>query len=150
MISNIFKNRLRNSRLTSPDIEGGTSYPGRVTKTVTGSLSLAECYGTVIDNYGQAASMTLTMPAACSQINFQFEVVTTGFAIYIKAAPGDKFYHNGVALDDGDKIGVTSPVVGDCIWIEGMRTGASTYDLRSISGQKDCLEIAYPWVDSGA
>ena len=150
MMSNIFKNRLKNQKLTSPDIEGGTSYPGRVTKSVTGNLSLAECSGIIVDNYGQTAPMTLTLPAACDQINFQFEVVTTGFAIYLKAASGNKFYHNGVALDNGDKIGVVSPVVGDCVWIEGMRTGASTYDLRSVSGQKDCLEIAYPWVDSGA
>ena len=118
-------------------------YPKRITKTETGSLSLAECSGTVVSNYGQTAEMTLTLPSAADQINFKFEVVTTGFAIYLKAAANDKFYHDGVALDDADKIGLASPAVGDHVWIEGMRSGETTYDLRSTSG-------IGAWADSGA
>jgi len=156
--SNIFHTWLKNKKVVNPDIDGGTidgatigettpstirGYPKRINKTETGTLSLAECSGTIISNYGQGAAMTLTLPAAADQINFKFEVVTTGYAVYLKAGASDKYYHDGVTLDDGDKIGIALPAVGDCVYVEGMRTGETTYDLRSTSG-------IGAWADSGA
>lgn len=144
--------------LTKVDIDAGTidgvtigettpntirGYPKRITKTETGVLSLAECSGTIINNYGQTADMTLTFPGAADQINCKFEVVTTGFAVYLKAGATDKYEHDGVWTDDADKIGIALPAVGDCVYVEGMRTGETTYDLRSTSG-------IGAWADSGA
>lgn len=143
MISNVFKKRFRNCELNGGSISGTNFSAKRVTKTATGTLTLEECMGCVIDNYGQTASMTLTIPAAASTISFKFEVVTTGHAVYMKAGTGDKHYLDGVALDDGDKVGIASPALGDCLYVEGMRTGATSYDLRSSSG-------VGAWVDSGA
>ena len=136
------------AKMAAPGAIGETAsntirgYPKRITKTETGALSLAECSGTIINNYGQTADMTLTFDAACDQINCKFEVVTTGYAVYLKAAANDKFYHDGIALDDADKIGIALPTLGDHVWIEGMRTGEATWDLRSTSG-------IGAWADSG-
>jgi len=142
MISNLFKKRFRNCEFDGGEISGTNFAPKRVTKTETGTLTLEECMGTVIDNTGQAAVMTLTVPAAVSEIGFKFEVVTPGNAVYLKAGPSDKYEHDGVWTDDADKIGIALPVVGDCVCIEGMRTGETTYDLRSTSG-------IGAWADSG-
>lgn len=118
-------------------------YYSAVNKTATGSLSATECINTLIDNYGQGAAMTLTLPTAAAGYYCIVAVVTTGYAIYIKAGASDKIYLDGTALDDADKVGISSPALGDCIQFMTYRTGASSYDWMASSG-------VGLWVDSGA
>lgn len=125
-------------------LDGDTRLPRTVTKTETGNLSAAEVSNTLISNYGQGAATTLTLPTAAANMGFVFVVSTTGNAIHIKAGPNDKLYLAGIALDDGDKASMTSPVLAATASCFTFQTGASTYDwiFEPINGGV--------WVDGGA
>jgi hypothetical protein len=112
-------------------------------KTATGDLSTSDVGSTLINNYGQGAAMTLTLPAAAQNYSFAVIVSTTGYAIYLKAGTGDKIYLDGTALDDGDKVGIASPAVGDMCSFFSFKTGASAWDWY-------CCSVKGGWVDSGA
>jgi hypothetical protein len=102
-----------------------------------------ECSSTIISNYGQSATMTLTFPTASAGLGFVFTVATTGYAIHLKAGSSDKIYLDGVALDDGDKASCSSPAVGDSIIFYSFKTDASTYDWIASSQNGT-------WIDGGA
>ncbi len=114
-----------------------------ITKAADATLTRGEVSNTTISNYGQSASMTLTLPTAAANMGFLFVVSTTGNAVYLKAGTNDKILLNGVATDDNEKIGIASPASGNCVALFTYQTGASTYDwiANSIDGV---------WVDSGA
>ena len=137
------------SIMASPGAIGETlpntvrGYYKRISKSASGYLTKEECAGTVIDNYGQTASMTLTLPSGESGIGFLMEVTVGGNPVYLKSPPSDKFFHDGIYTDDGDKIGIAAPAHGDTVWIESMRSGESEYNYRSTSG-------IGAWADSGA
>ena len=118
-------------------------YYSSINKAATVALTATECINTVIDNYGQGAAMTLTLPAAAAGYFFIFTVTTVGYAVYLKAGATDKIYLDGTALDDADKVGVAAPVLGDCIQFMTFRTGAATYDWMASS------QVGL-FVDSGA
>jgi len=113
-----------------------------VSKTATGDLTVAECCNTVISNYGQDAAMTLTLPTAEAGLSFIFTVTTTGYAIHLKAGANDKVYLDSIALDDGDKVSLATPAVGNAISCMSFKNGASGYDyiMTTISGV---------WTDGG-
>lgn len=124
-------------------LDGDTRLPRTVTKTETGNLSAAEVSNTIISNYGQGAATTLTLPTATANMSFLVIVSTTGNALHIKAAASDKLIVDGIALDDNDKISLTTPVVGNSASFVSFQTGASTYDwiVTTISGV---------WTDGGS
>jgi len=114
-----------------------------IIKASTGDLTAAECTNTCISNYNQGAAMTLTLPAAAVGLNFVLTVVTTGYAIHLKAGASDKIYLDGVALDDADKVSLATPAAGDCIAFFTWKSGASTYDWIA-------LTQTGVWADGGA
>lgn len=115
-----------------------------IVKAATATLTAAECTSTIIENYGQSAANTLTLPAAAVGLNFIAQVFTIGQGAFnIKAGTGDKIYFDGTALDDGDKVSCATPVVGNFITFWVIKSGASTYDWMAASGQGT-------WTDGGA
>ena len=131
-------------QMTGPQgAQGESGAMSEVVKSSTTTLSATECRNTTISNYGQTAEMTLTLPTADAGLGFIFTVITTGYAIHLKAGSSDKIYLDGVALDDGDKASRSSPAVGDSIVFYSFKTGASTYDWIAFSQNGT-------WVDGGA
>lgn len=114
-----------------------------ITKASTDTLTAQEVTNSMIDNYGQGAASTLTLPTAASGMAFLFTVSTTGYAIHIKAGASDKIYLDAVALDDGDKVSLATPALGDFITFWTFKTGGSTWDWVASSG-------IVAWADGGA
>ena len=114
-----------------------------VTADSTGTLSAANCAGTLINNLGQAAANTQTLPAAATGLNFIAQISTSGTGAFnLKAGTGDKIYLDGVALDDGDKVSCATPTIGNFITFWTIPI-ASAWDWVASSGQGD-------WTDGGA
>lgn len=113
------------------------------TVTSTATLTAVQTSGTVLSNYGQSAEATLTLPAAAEGLGLTFIVTTTGNALHIKAGASDKIYLDGAALDDGDKVSLATPAVGDAVSCLAFRSGESTWDWL-------CTSIAGAWTDGGA
>jgi hypothetical protein len=108
-----------------------------ITKSSTATLTAAECKGTVINNLGQTAETTLTLPTCEAGLNFLLQVSTSGAgAVHIKAGASDKHYFDGVTLDDGDKVSISTPAVGDCFAMTAIQTGESSWDwmTSTVSG----------------
>jgi len=110
------------------NVSGRFSYNITVIKTATGNLSAAEVTNTIINNYGQGAETTLTLPAAAAGMNFMLVISTTGNAIHIKAGASDKIYLDGTALDDGDKVSLATPAVANSATFYTIQTGAAAWD----------------------
>jgi len=114
-----------------------------VIKSSTTTLTADECKGTLINNYGQVDETTLTLPTADEGLNFMAIIGTDGAgSFHLKAGSSDKIYLDGTALDDGDKVSLTTPVVGNAINFTSFQTGASSYDwiAQTIDGT---------WIDGG-
>lgn len=114
-----------------------------IIQATTDTLTAAEVKGTIINNYGQSAANTQTLPAASMGLNALFVLSTIGNAFHVDVQAGDKFYLDGVALDNGDKISCSTPVVGDRLSVIAVQTGASSYDWLALS-------IQGIWTDGGA
>ena len=112
-------------------------------QATTDTLTAAEMKSTVINNYGQGAANTQTLPTAAEGLNALFIIATVGFAFHIDVQATDKVYLDGAALDDGDKISNATPAIGDSISIIAFQTGASAYDWRAQT-------IQGTWIDGGA
>lgn len=111
-----------------------------VTQAATDTLTAAECQGCVISNYGQAADNTQTLPAAAEGLHGLVVIGTAGAgAFHLKAGTGDKIYLDGKALDDGDKVSLATPAVGDNFTFFSFQTGASAYDWIVTSGSQGTL-----------
>lgn len=140
--------RPRNLYASGTGIFGGsvtaTGYKTTTTTVAsTATLTAAQTSGTVLSNYGQSAEATLTLPAAAEGLGLTFIVTTTGNALHIKAGASDKIYLDGAALDDGDKVSLATPAVGDAVSCLAFRSGESTWDWL-------CTSIAGAWTDGGA
>ena len=102
----------------------------------SGSLSAANVSGTVITNYGQAASdVALALPTAASGYSFVGVVGTTqaGNTWKFTADTSDKIYLDGVAGTDNQSVIVT-PAVGNFITLFTFQTGAGAYDWIAVTG----------------
>uniref|UniRef100_A0A6M3KHE8 Uncharacterized protein n=1 Tax=viral metagenome TaxID=1070528 RepID=A0A6M3KHE8_9ZZZZ len=119
-----------------------TSKFDEVVKAATDSIKVAECKGTLINNYGQGAASTLTLPTAVEGYALQIVITDTDDSLYIDVQGTDKFYLDGVALDDGDRVTNGTPAVGDMISIISVQTGASEWNwiANTIKGT---------WADGG-
>jgi len=111
-----------------------------VTQAATDTLTAAECRGCVVSNYGQVAENTQTLPAAAEGLHGLVVIGTAGAgAFHLKAGAGDKIYLDGKALDDGDKVSLATPAVGDNFTFFSFQTGASAYDWIVTSGSQGTL-----------
>lgn len=106
-----------------------------VIKSSTGNLSVAECSGTLISNYGQSAANTQTLPTAQAGLSGTCIIATAGAgAFHLKAGANDKIYLDGTALDDGDKASISTPAIGNSMSFIAFQTGSGTFDWLVISG----------------
>lgn len=135
---------------------GGSSFDGsadinvvkivntEIPQAATDALVAAECYGTIINNYGQGAENTQTLPAAAAGLSFLVIIGTAGAgAFHVKAAANDKIYLDGTALDDADKVSLATPAVGNAATFFCFQTGEAAYDWY-------CSTINGTWTDGGA
>lgn len=112
-----------------------------VTKSETGTLTAAECSGTLMSNYGQTEENTQTLPTASEGLNAIVVIGTSGAgAFHLKAGPSDKIYLDGTALDDGDKVSIATPAVGDHFTFISFQTGSSTLDWIVESGRGSLID----------
>ena len=116
-------------------ITGATITYNEIIKAATGTLTAAECSETIINNYGQSAENTQTLPAATEGLSGTIVIGTAGAgAFHLKAGASDKIYLDGVALDDGDKVSLATPAVGNFFSFFSFQTGAAAYDWMVITG----------------
>jgi len=106
-----------------------------IVQASTDTLTAAECSSKIINNYGQAAENTQTLPTAAKGLNGICVIATAGAgAFHLKAGASDKIYLDGTALDDGDKVSLATPAVGDYFTFWAFQTGASAYDWIVTTG----------------
>lgn len=106
-----------------------------IVQAATDTLTAAECSGTIINNYGQAAANTQTLPAASEGLSGTVVIATAGAgAFHLKAGASDKIYLDGTALDDGDKASIATPAVGNSMSFFAFQTAAAAWDWLVISG----------------
>ena len=109
-------------------------------EAATDNIGAIQCRGNVINNYGQAADATLTLPTAVVGLNFTVILGTT-VAKYFHLDPqaGDSIYLDGVTTGDGKYVGVPSATIGNSLSCATFQTGATPdYDWL-------CSTIAGAW-----
>jgi len=101
------------------------------------ALSTSQCYGGLINNYGQTDNATLTLLAAATGMNFIVALGTT-VAKYFRLEPNanDYIILDGTAGADGKYVGIASAVAGAMIQFIAIQTGASEWNwcATTISG----------------
>lgn len=109
-------------------------------EAATDTLTANQCSGGLINNYGQANDMTLTLPAAAAGMSFTVILGTT-VAKYFRIDPNasDSVYLDGVTTGDGKYIGVASAAIGNAVACQTFQTGASAYDWF-------CATVSGAWV----
>jgi len=104
------------------------------------NIGAIQCRGNIINNYGQAADATLTLPTAVVGLNFTVILGTT-VAKYFRLDPqaGDSIYLDGITTGDGKYVGVPSATIGNSLSCATFQTGATPdYDWL-------CSTIAGAW-----
>ena len=108
-----------------------------VVKASGGSITALDCSGTIVNNYGQSADATLTLPAAATGLSFVVALGTT-VAKYYRIDPdaGDQIFLDGTGAGDGKYVGIASAAAGKAISFMAIKTGESSYDwiATTISG----------------
>jgi len=115
-------------------------------KTENGTLTAAECSGTIVSNYGMTdADCTIDLPTAEEGLAFICilpAVRAKFFKLHCPAAQADKIYLSGVAGSDDGNVGVAS----------GYATGASCsmFTFKASNGGYDwfCIPLFGTWVAS--
>lgn len=106
-----------------------------IIQATSDTLTISEVSGVQINNYGQTAENTQTLPAAAKGLYGQVAIATAGAgAFHLKAGASDKIYLDGVALDDGDKASLATPAVGDFFSFYAFQNGVGVFDWIVISG----------------
>lgn len=128
------------------NVAGGISAGvAEIVQSATDTLSVQECRNTIINNYGQLAANTQTLPTAESGLSGMVIIGTSGAgALHLKAGANDKIYLDGTALDDADKVSLAAPVVGDYFNFFAFKTGATSYDWVVCSGAQGVLTDGGP------
>lgn len=112
-----------------------------VVKPATGALTAVDCGDTSISNYGQSAENTQTLPACASKLGGLVTIATAGAGDFnLKAGAGDKIYLDGTALDNGDKVTLDTPLVGDFFSFVSFKSGAATYDWIVRTGEGSLID----------
>lgn len=82
--------------------------PPEIFKTSTGTLKVSEVAGTTINNTGQSAANTQTLPTCAASLSASIVLPESGVGdFHLKAGASDKIYRDGVPQDNGDKISTT-------------------------------------------
>jgi hypothetical protein len=105
------------------------------TLTDGATLTVAQCTGLNLHNYGQAAAITVTLPAAAAELNFVITVCTKyNAALKIQRAGSDTMIVDGAASKT--YFTSTNQEVGSAISCRAIKTGASAYTwlCTTISG----------------
>jgi hypothetical protein len=115
-----------------------------IIKASTTPLTAGEVANTQINNYGQAAEATLTLPVAISGYRFVVRLGTAGKPLHLKPSGTDVVYLDGIALTAGNKISNNgaSALVGDTIVLQTFETGANSWSWEANS-------VVGIWVDGG-
>ena len=114
-----------------------------VNYTATGDIDISDCNGSILNNWGQEAEATLTLPVAASGLHFKVIISESTYALHIKANTDDKIILDGTALDNADKVSLASPAVADSAFFFTFQTGASKWNWA-------CQTITGTWTDGGA
>lgn len=112
-------------------------------KTATGVLTAAEVTDAFLNNVGQGAIMTLTLPPAAPGMNFILDVITLGYAIHLKPHASNKIIFWATAFDDGDKLSLATPAIYDSVSFWVIETSAGSYDWHA-------EHSLGTWTDGGA
>ena len=104
--------------------------------TASATLNASQVRGTVINNYGQTAAVTLELPAAVRGMSFS-AVLGTTVAQTFRLDPNinDLIILDGVAGADGKYVGLAAAVQGAAISCLTIQTGASAWDWACYTGQ---------------
>jgi hypothetical protein len=101
---------------------------------VSGNMSNVQSYGSVINNYGQAADVIITLPTCAKGMNFIFLAGTTVAKYYrFTPAAGDSIYLDGTTTGDAKYVALATITKGDSIQFVAYQTGASAYDWYAVS-----------------
>jgi len=108
-------------------------------EAATDTLTIDQCYGGMINNYGQAADVTLTIPTISAGMNFDV-ILGTAVAKYFRLDPDANtlIILDGVASTDGKYIGIAAAVQGAAVTCRAIQTGAAAYDWA-------CYTISGAW-----
>ena len=118
---------------TTPGIVRG--YTDEIVQAATDTLTVAECAGTIINNYGQGSANTQTLPAAAEGLSGTVCISAAGVGAFnLKAGAGDKIYLNGTATADGEKASLATPAVGDFFTFYTVQTEAAAWDWVVTTG----------------
>lgn len=116
-------------------IENGTIAFTEIVQPATDTLTSDEVKTTQINNYGQSAENTQTLPTCAAGMSGRVVITAAGVgAFHLKAGASDKIYLDGVALDDGDKVSLATPAVGNYFNFFSFKNAASAYDWAVVSG----------------
>ena len=113
---------------------------GMIAESVVAStigMTNPQAFGGVLNNYGQAGNVIVTVPALAKGMNFTLSLGTTAAFYYrITLGAGDIAYLDGVAGSAAGSIQVVSAVAGNQLQCQTAQTGASSYALfcDTISG----------------
>ena len=112
-----------------------TSYK-EIVATASATLSAAQVRGTVINNYGQTAAVSLELPAAVRGMSFS-AVLGTTVAQTFRLDPNinDLIILDGVAGANGKYVGLAAATQGAVISCLTIQTGASAWDWACYTGQ---------------
>lgn len=120
---------------TTPNIVRGTNK--EIFKTANGTLTAAECSGTVVSNYGMTdADCTIDLPTAAEGLSFVCILPTVRakfFKLHCPTAQADKIYLLGVAGSDDGNVGVASGyATGSAISMFTFKASDGNYDWMAI------------------
>lgn len=103
-------------------------------KSASGSLSIAEISGTIINNYGQSADMILTLPTAEEGLSC-IVVCGTTIANYIRITTdsSDLIILDGESGADGEYIQIESASLGSAISLMTFKSGESSWEWLAIT-----------------
>ena len=118
---------LTNYLLTTPQIQGT-----EITVAANTTLVATQAYGTRVNNYGQTAAITATLPTAASGMDIVFAFGTATPARFTVAASGSIFYYSGATSAN---VYIATPAVGDYFVIYSFKTGGSTWGWLLKNGQ---------------
>jgi len=118
----------------------GCEYFNEDIEATTDTITTAQCRGTIINNYGQAGNVVLTLPAAKEGYHIIFILGTT-VASYFRIDPNgsDAIYLDGVKDTDGHYVGVASAVAGNSIQFIAFQDGANEWNWAAYT-------LSGPWV----
>jgi hypothetical protein len=119
-----------------------TNAPFPIVRNSSSTLQKWMLADSVIDNFGQGAPATLTLPPAAFGYRARLTISTPGHALGVKPSTTNIIHLDGRRLAVGSKVSNRVPAVGDALLCYSFRSGASTYAWI-------CRSEGGAWVDGG-